>query len=282
MTDLVRVAAVQMCSGIVPEDNVAAMAELVAEAAGAGATYVLTPEVSIAFAKDKQQMATLAVPFGDNPSIAACAEMARTQQIFLHLGSLAVLLDDGMFANRSVLFGPDGAIVATYDKIHLFDAEPPDDRPYRESASYRGGEVAVTADAAGFKLGLTICYDLRFPELYGTLAMAGAEVMAIPAAFTVPTGEAHWEVLLRARAIETGSYVVAAAQGGTHENGRSTWGHSIIVDPWGQVVAAAKNDVSGVILAEIDLKKVADARSRLPALANRRRFSLSVNHDLSH
>lgn len=279
MHDPVRIAAVQMCSGTVPEDNLHTLSELVREAAAGGATYVLTPEVSVAFPRDRAQLEMVALPFENNPAIAHCRELARAHEIALHLGSMAVALDDGHFANRSVLFAPDGEIAATYDKIHLFDADPPDDRPYRESDTYTGGDVAVVSRAAGLTLGLSICFDLRFPRLYNALAANGADVLTIPAAFTVPTGKAHWEPLLRARAIETGSYVIAAAQGGRHENGRSTWGHSMIVGPWGEVLALKDDDKPGVIYAEIDPERVRDARARLPALANAREFSLSVNHD---
>jgi predicted amidohydrolase len=176
-----------------------------------------------------------------------------------------------------VLFAPDGSVSATYDKIHLFDALVPGDREYRESATYAAGNEAVVSAAAGMQLGLSICYDVRFPALYRALAEAGAEVLAIPAAFTVPTGAAHWEVLLRARAIETGCYVIAAAQAGQHQNGRSTYGHSMIVDPWGRVVGDLGGEGPGVLVAEIDLTAVAEARGRVPALANARQFSLSVN-----
>ncbi len=279
MHEPVRVAAVQMRSGTVPEDNLHAISELVREAAAGGAQYVLTPEVSVAFPRDRAQLEAVAQPFENNPAIAHCRELARAHQIDLHLGSMAVALENGHFANRSVLFGPDGEVAVTYDKIHLFDADPPDDRPYRESDTYTGGDKAVVARAAGLTLGLSICFDLRFPKLYNALAAYGAEVLAIPAAFTVPTGKAHWEPLLRARAIETGSYVIAAAQGGQHENGRSTWGHSMIVGPWGEILAVCDDDKPGVIFAEIDPERVRDARARLPALANAREFSLSVNHD---
>jgi len=207
------------------------------------------------------------------------AQIARTHRVALHLGSLAVALPDGRFANRSVVFGPDGTVAATYDKIHLFDATLPGLTQYRESATYRGGDTAVVTEAAGMHLGLSICYDMRFPALYRALAEGGAQVIAVPAAFTVPTGRAHWEILLRARAIETGCYVIAAAQGGAHQNGRSTWGHSMIVDPWGAIVAQFSHDEPGVLLADIDLAKVEEARGKVPALANARPFSLSVNHE---
>ena len=186
-------------------------------------------------------------------------------------------LDDGRFANRSVVFSSDGAITATYDKIHLFDATLPGQRDYRESATYAGGDRAVVTDAAGLRLGLTICYDVRFPALHRALAAAGAEVLAVPAAFTVPTGEAHWEVLLRSRAIETGCYVIAAAQAGKHDNGRATWGHSMIIDPWGKILGQLGGEGPGVLVADIYPGEVAAARIKVPALANAREFSLSVN-----
>jgi predicted amidohydrolase len=272
-----RLAAVQMCSGLEPEANLAALERLVAEAAGAGARYVLSPEVTVAFAEHREGLRAVAGPWDDNPAVAEAAEIARRHAVHLHLGSLAVAVADGRFANRSVLFQPDGSIAATYDKIHLFDATLPGLRHYRESETYVGGERAVVTRKPGFGLGLSICYDMRFPALYRALAEAGAEVLAVPAAFTVPTGRAHWEVLLRARAIETGCYVIAAAQGGQHENGRATWGHSMIVDPWGKVIAAMEDDAPGVVYAEFDPAAVTEARGRVPALANSRDFSLSVN-----
>jgi predicted amidohydrolase len=275
MSDMITVAAVQMRSGMTPEANLVALETLVAEAAAKGAKYVLTPEMTVAFAENRQGLAGVAEPFEGNSAIARAAELAKQHQVWLHIGSLAVALPDGYFANRAVLFSPEGEIVATYDKIHLFDATLAGLADYRESATYRGGDKAVVADVAGFKLGFAICYDMRFPKLFNALANAGASVMAVPAAFTVPTGQAHWETLLRARAIETGSYVIAAAQGGAHENGRSTYGHSVIIDPWGKIIAAAGNDEPGVVIAEIDLGQVTDVRGRVPALANARGFSLA-------
>lgn len=274
---MVKFAALQMNSGTAPGPNLDALERLASEAAQQGATYALSPEVTVAFAENREGLERVARPFENNPDIARVARIARDTKLWLHLGSLAVLLPDGRFANRSVLFGPDGAIVATYDKIHLFDATLPGLKAYRESATYAGGGEAVVAQADGVRLGLSICYDVRFPALYHTLAAAGAEVLAVPAAFTVPTGEAHWEVLLRARAIETGGYVIAAAQAGQHENGRATYGHSMIVDPWGKVLGQLGGEGEGVLVADIDLAAVLDARSRVPALANARPFSLSVN-----
>jgi predicted amidohydrolase len=274
---MVRVAALQMTSGTTPAANLEALAALAHEAAAGGAEYALSPEVSIAFAENREGLRAVAGPWDGNPAIVRCARIAREAGLHLHLGSLAVARPDGRFANRSVLFRPDGSIAATYDKIHLFDATLPGLREYRESATYAAGDTAVVADAAGLRLGFTICYDLRFPALHRALAGAGAQMIAVPAAFTVPTGAAHWDILLRARAIETGCYVIAAAQAGQHENGRATYGHSMIVDPWGKVLGQLGGDGPGVLVAEIDLKAVVEARERVPALANGRQFSLSVN-----
>jgi len=276
---VLKVAAIQLTSGVAPEANVAAIADFAREAVRVGAAYILTPEVSLAFARDREELMRVAGPYHDNPALASLSALAAELGVHLHIGSLAVALDRGRFANRSVLFGPDGAVVAHYDKIHLFDADPPGDKPYRESAVYDGGGEAVVADLGLMRLGLSICYDVRFPALYQMLAEDGAEVMAVPAAFTVPTGRAHWEILLRARAIETGSFVIAAAQGGAHENGRQTYGHSMIIDPWGQILSEKADDRPGVIVASLDMAKVAEARARIPALANRRVFSLSVNQN---
>jgi deaminated glutathione amidase len=261
-----------MQSGLSPDPNLAALAGLVREAAGQGARYVLSPEVTTVFAESREGLRAVTGPWEGNPAVAACGGLAREHGVFLHLGSMAVALPDGRFANRSVLFAPDGAVAATYDKIHLFDADLPGLRAYRESDTYRGGDVAVVSDAPGFGLGFTICYDLRFPALHRALAEAGAVVLAAPSAFTRPTGEAHWEVLLRARAIETGCFVVAAAQAGAHENGRHTWGHSMIVDPWGGIVAQLDGETPGVLVADLDLAAVRAAREKVPALHNARSF----------
>lgn len=268
-----KIAAIQMRSGLDPDENVAALEPLLAEAASAGAHYVLTPEVTLIFPENRDQLRTVAAPFAGHPQLGRCSDLARQHGIYLHIGSLPVPLDDGRFANRSVLFAPDGRIAATYDKIHLFDADIAGLNAYRESATYAGGEQAVTAPLGEFTLGMSICYDMRFPRLFNSLANAGADLLAVPAAFTVPTGEAHWHVLLRARAIETGSYVIAAAQGGHHANGRATYGHSLVVDPWGKIVAELAHDEPGVLLAEIAVNRVADARQRIPALRNARDFS---------
>jgi predicted amidohydrolase len=246
---------------------------MLAEAAAGGATYVLSPEVTMAFADNREGLARVAAPFEGHPQLARVGALARQLGIYIHIGSLAVPLPDGRFANRSVLFGPNGEVAATYDKIHLFDADIAGLNAYRESATYAGGARAVTAALGEFTLGMSICYDMRFPALYNSLAKAGANLIAVPASFTVPTGQAHWHVLLRARAIETGSYVIAAAQGGRHPNGRATYGHSLVIDPWGCVVAELDHDEPGILLADIDSALVAEARQRVPALANARQFA---------
>lgn len=269
-----KIAAIQMRSGLHPDDNLAVLEPMLAEAAAAGAQYALTPEVTMIFPENRDQLRSVAAPFEGHPQLARVGELARQHGMHIQIGSLAIPLPDGRFANRSVLFGPDGRQVATYDKIHLFDADIAGLNAYRESATYAGGERAVTADLGAFRLGMSICYDMRFPKLYNALANAGANLIAVPAAFTVPTGQAHWHVLLRARAIETGSYVIAAAQGGTHPNGRATYGHSLIIDPWGRILAELDHDEPGVLVAEIAPEAVADARGRIPALANARNFAL--------
>jgi len=274
---LMKIAAIQMRSGLDPDANLRALQPLLAEAAAKGAQYVLTPEVTMIFPENRDQLARVAAPFEGHPQLAQVGELARRHAIHVHIGSLPIPLPDGRFANRSVLFGPDGAIVATYDKIHLFDATIAGLDAYRESATYKGGDAAVTAPLGAWNLGFSICYDMRFPRLYNALANAGATLIAVPAAFTVPTGEAHWHVLLRARAIETGSYVIAAAQGGVHENGRATYGHSLVIDPWGRIIAELGGDRPGVLLAEIDPAQVTDARGRIPALANARDFALGAS-----
>ena len=268
-----KIAAIQMCSGLDPDANLAPLKPLMAEAAAAGATYALTPEVTMIFPENRDQLKSVAAPFEGHPQLAAVGDLARQHQMYFHIGSLPIPLEDGRFANRSVLFGPDGTQRATYDKIHLFDADIAGLNAYRESATYKGGEQAVTAPLGEFTLGFSICYDMRFPRLYNALAHGGANLIAVPAAFTVPTGQAHWHVLLRARAIETGSYVIAAAQGGSHANGRSTYGHSLIIDPWGKIIAELDHDRPGVLVADIDPAAVTEARGRVPALANARDFA---------
>ncbi len=268
-----------MRSGTEAKTNLDVIAALAQKAADEGARYLLTPEMSVAFAENKAQLASIAEPFEGNTALGRLAEIARASGLYLHVGSLAIAAGDGKFLNRSVLFAPDGKIAAHYDKIHLFDANLPGERAYLESATYSGGDHLVWSEVEGMRLGLSICYDMRFAQLYTDLALGGAGIIAVPAAFTVPTGQAHWHVLLRSRAIETGCYVLAAAQGGLHQNGRYTFGHSLIVDPWGRVVVEKSDNEPGIIFAEIDPDAVTQAREKIPALANRRPYSLSVNHE---
>ena len=274
-----KAAAVQMRTGTDVARNVAAAEALVRAAALAGAQYVLTPEMTTILDRDRDRLLAAISPEESDPSLVRFRGLAKELAIHLHIGSMAIKLVDRKLgdgvANRSFLIGPDGAILARYDKIHMFDVDLAGGESYRESRLYRPGNAAVVADLPWARLGLTICYDVRFPHLYRSLAKSGASAMAIPAAFTRTTGEAHWHVLVRARAIETGSFVIAAAQGGHHDDGRETYGHSMIVDPWGKILAEAARE-PGVIVADIDPEESAAVRSRLPSLANDRAFAPPV------
>jgi predicted amidohydrolase len=272
--DTVRVGLVQMRTGRTVEKNLQDASALVREAARQGATYVQTPEITTLMEMDRERLFAAIRPQAADPSIPRFAELARELGIWLHIGSMPILLAAGRIANRSLLFSPDGAIAASFDKIHMFDVELPGGESYRESRNYQPGNTGVVADLPWGRLGLTVCYDLRFPHLYRALAKAGADVLAIPSAFTRKTGEAHWHVLLRARAIENGCFVLAAAQAGRHESGRETYGHSLIVNPWGEIIAEAGVD-PGVIVADIALGEVAAARQRIPSLQHDRPFQIS-------
>ncbi len=268
-----KAAMIQMRSGVTPAANIDAAVRLIGEAKAAGADYVQTPEMTnVLEAKRERLFATIVEEEADT-SLATLRELARKLGIYVHVGSLAIKISPDRAANRGFLIGPKGDIAARYDKIHMFDVDLEGGESYRESRTYRPGELAVLADLPWGRLGLTICYDLRFPALYRALAEAGATMLAIPSAFTQKTGEAHWHVLMRARAIENGSFVFAAAQGGKHENGRETFGHSLIVDPWGRVLAEGGTE-PGVVMAEIDLAEVAKARARIPSLQHGRRFEI--------
>jgi predicted amidohydrolase len=269
--DVLRVAAVQLRSGRQPAANVAEISRLVREAARVGATYVQTPENSTAMDEDKERLRAGSGADDTNARLGTFRDLARELRLWLHIGSMAVALPDSRLANRSILLSPKGDVAACYDKIHMFDVDLGAGESYRESRHFKPGDQAVTADLGALRLGLSICYDLRFAALYRTLAQAGAGLLAVPSAFTVPTGQAHWNVLLRARAIETGSFVVAAAQGGLHENGRRTYGHSMIVSPWGEILAEAGVDI-GVITADLHSMDVTKARQRIPALQYERPF----------
>jgi deaminated glutathione amidase len=266
-------ALVQMRSGLLPPSNLDAAARLIVEARDRGADYVLTPEMTNILEVKRERLFAAIVPEESDASLAAFRELARKLGIFLHVGSLAIKLSPEKAANRSFLIDRDGDIVARYDKIHMFDVDLAGGESYRESRNYRPGEIAVTADMPWGRLGLTVCYDLRFPALYRALAEAGSSFLAMPSAFTKQTGEAHWHVLNRARAIENGSFVFAAAQAGRHENGRETFGHSLIVDPWGQIIAEAGVE-PGIVLATIDPAQVSAARAKVPSLLHGRRFEV--------
>lgn len=275
-----RAALVQMRAGKSVAANVEAAAALIREAAAAGATYIQTPEMTGTMEENRQALFAVLHEEETDPALKAFRDLAAELKVHLHIGSLAIRASEHRAANRAFLIGPDGTIEARYDKIHMFDVDLPNGDVYRESEAYRPGELAVVADLPEIRLGFTICYDLRFPALFRALAEAGAGMIAVPAAFTQSTGEAHWHILLRARAIETGSYVLAAAQGGTHENGRKTFGHSLIIDPWGTILAEAGTE-PGFIVAEIDPAKVKVVRSRIPSLENGRRFELVIPADES-
>ncbi|HET7413084.1 MAG TPA: carbon-nitrogen hydrolase family protein [Pararhizobium sp.] len=266
----VTAAAVQMRSGVDPERNAQALRTGVAEAAGRGAHYVQTPEMTGAVQRDRAELFKVLRDESSDIIVRTGSELAAEHGIFLHIGSTAISVGDGKIANRAFLFGPDGAIICYYDKMHMFDVDLDNGESWRESAVYRPGEGTCVADLPFAAVGLAICYDLRFPELFRRQAVAGAEILTVPAAFTRQTGEAHWHVLQRARAIENGAFVVAAAQGGRHQDGRETYGHSLIVDPWGRVIAEAAHDEPDVIVAEIDTTAVEAARAKIPNLKNAR------------
>ena len=266
-------AMIQMRSGLDPAANLAAALKLIDEAKAAGADYVLTPEMTNILAAKREQLFAKIVAEEQDTTLTTLRDVARKLAIYIHIGSLAIKASPEKAANRSFLIDRRGEVVARYDKIHMFDVDLAGGESYRESDTYRPGELAMIADLPWGRLGLTVCYDLRFPALYRALAEAGASFLAIPSAFTRQTGEAHWHVLQRARAIENGCFVLAAAQGGEHENGRETYGHSLVVDPWGRILAEGGTE-PGVVMAQIDPSEIVAARSRIPSLHHGRRFEL--------
>jgi len=274
MSNVFRAACVQMRSGVDAATNVETATALIREATGLGASFIATPEVTVLFEAESDRLFAKVHVEDEDPSLLALRNTAKELGVWLLIGSMAIKVGERQCANRSFLIGPDGAIRASYDKIHMFDVDLPNGEMYRESRNFRRGERAVVADMPWGRLGLSICYDLRFPQLYRALAHAGASFLTIPAAFTHTTGKAHWHVLQRARAIETGCFVIAPAQGGIHPNGRHTYGHSLIVAPWGEILAEAGEDPC-VITAEIDPSKVAEARQRIPALTHDRPIPVS-------
>lgn len=267
-----RAACVQLRSSDDVAENIADTSRLIREARAQGADFVATPENTTLMAPDGGAKLERSFSEDHDPALPAFRALAEELGIWLLIGSLAIKVSDGKTANRSFLIDPKGRLAARYDKIHLFDVDLPSGEKYRESNTVAGGNAAVTADLPWGRLGLTICYDLRFPQLYRTLAKSGAFALSVPSAFTETTGKAHWHVLLRARAIENGAFVIAPAQGGHHANGRKTYGHSLIIAPWGEILAEAGTD-PGVILAEIDPEAAKDARARIPNLQHDRPFS---------
>jgi predicted amidohydrolase len=265
-----RIALLQMTASTDPAENSAALVDAVREAAQGGAAMLFTPEMSGLLDRDRQRAARHIVPEAESPVLAAVCEAARASALWVALGSLAVLREDGRWANRSLLVSPGGEIVARYDKIHMFDVALESGESWRESAAYAPGKRVVTAMTPLGRLGLAVCYDVRFPALFEELGQRGCDAIAIPAAFTVPTGEAHWHLLLRARAVEASAYVIAAAQVGEHADGRRTYGHSLVVDPWGEVLLDMGGEGAGLGFAEIDPARIARVRAQLPSLANRR------------
>lgn len=270
-----RAALVQLRSGRSVVANLEAAEDLIRRAAQTGAVYVQTPENTGFMELEPEQTLLKAQSEDANVALARLRGLATELGIYLHVGSLAIKQDGSRVANRSYIIGPEGEILARYDKLHMFDVDLAGGESHRESAHCRPGAKAVVADLPFGRLGLSICYDLRFPQLYRALASAGAEFIAVPAAFTKQTGEAHWHVLIRARAIETGAFVLAATQGGLHESGRATFGHSLIVSPWGEILAEGGEE-PGVIFADIDLAASAEARARIPALKHGRDFEIEI------
>jgi predicted amidohydrolase len=273
-----RAALVQLCSGREIGPNMAYVTALIRAAATRGAQYIQTPENTALMEMSGERLFERIKPEAETTILGDFAGLARDLGVWLHVGSLAIRVDERKAANRSFLFGPDGRIAARYDKIHMFDVDLPSGEIYRESTNYRPGSIAVNAHLPWGTLGMTTCYDLRFPEQYKALAKGGADFLSVPAAFTRQTGQAHWHVLLRARAIETGCFVLAAAQAGNHENGRSTYGHSMIISPWGEILAEGGEEPE-IISAEIDVAQVAAARQRIPALNHVRQFDVMYGDD---
>jgi deaminated glutathione amidase len=273
-----RAGLVQMTTGPDVAANLAAATMLIREAVAKGANYVLTPEITTLMENDRAKLFVATRPEEGNPALAHFRSLARELKIWLHIGSMGVLKNAEKVANRAFLISPEGIVTARYDKIHMFDVDLPNGEKYRESRNFGPGDTAVLADLPWGKLGITICYDMRFPALYRALAHAGATMIAVPAAFTLPTGKAHWHTLLRARAIETQCFVFSAAQAGTHPSGRQTYGHSLVIAPWGEIIAEADGETPMVITADIDLALVAEARARVPSLTHDRVFKVENAH----
>lgn len=268
---IIKAAVVQLNAGPVIEDNLRQAEHFIREAARDGATLIATPENTCWMRASLEDKLKTSFPQDEHPAVSFFADLARELKVKLLIGSLAsIKIGEGKVANRSFLFGKEGQLITTYDKMHMFDVQLPNGDKYRESDSNQAGDEIVVAETERVKIGLSICYDVRFPQLYRQMARQGAQVLSIPAAFTVPTGQAHWEVLLRARAIENGAFVLAPAQAGTHEGGRATYGHSMIIGPWGQILAQIQGDGTGFASAELDLAEVDKARAAIPAIQHDR------------
>ena len=263
-----RAACIQLCSGTDMQANIARAEELIRAAHRDGAAFITTPENTTLMQVSTKALFAEITEEKDSAAVTHFAALAKELGIDLLIGSMAMKVSEGKAANRSFLFGPDGSIKARYDKIHMFDVEINETERWKESANYRAGTKSVLTEVGGLKLGLSVCYDLRFADMYKAYAQQGAQILAVPAAFTAVTGEAHWEVLLRARAIETSSYVIAPAQGGQHQNGRATWGHSMIINPWGEIITQVDNDQPSYCIADIDAAAIDDVRARIPAWQN--------------
>ncbi len=266
---MTRIGILQMTSGIDPAVNAATLVDAIRAAATGGAEILFTPEMSGLIDRDRARGAASIMAEDEDPVLAAVCDAAARAGLWVHLGSLAVRRPDGKFANRGFVIDATGTIRARYDKLHLFDVDLPTGESWRESSAYVGGETAMVVDTPAGMLGVSICYDLRFADLYRALSDAGATILSVPAAFTRPTGAAHWHVLLRARAIEAGAYLIAAAQTGIHADGRATYGHSLVIDPWGEIILDMGED-AGLAFAEIDPARVEAVRSRIPVLKHRR------------
>jgi len=271
-----KIAVLQMCSGIDPGANFDTIRDAAYAARDGGATMLFTPEMSLLLDRNRTRAAAHILREDESPYVAMLANLAEDCDLMIALGSMAVAVPGGKNANRTMVFPPSGERPVTYDKIHMFDVDLATGEAWRESAAYRPGDAVVSVDDTPVgRLGLTICYDLRFPALFGELGNRRCDAIAVPAAFTKPTGEAHWHVLLRARAIEASAFVIAAAQVGTHEDGRETYGHSLVVDPWGEVLLDMGAEQPALGFCDIDLARIAEVRAQVPALANRRQIPTS-------
>ena len=271
---MTRIAVLQMTSGIDPQANANVIAQAAQDAARGGAAMMFTPEMSGLLDRDRKRAAQHVVREDHDLTLAAAREAAAKAGVWIALGSLAIAREDGLWANRAFVIDASGAIAARYDKIHMFDVDLATGESWRESKAYAAGDAVVTVDTPAGRLGLSICYDIRFPALFEALGAARCDLIAIPAAFTVPTGEAHWHMLQRARAVEASAYTVSAAQVGRHEDGRATYGHSLVVDPWGEVMLDMGEEQAGLGFAEIDHDRIAEVRAQLPSLANRRNLAI--------